>query len=66
MLCCKARPYAPILICMGIVYPFEFFQLDMQGGTFQSYWSFFVGLRGGDLRICGGGDPGPFGNLRCL
>jgi hypothetical protein len=38
----------------------------MQGGTFQSYWSFFVGFRGGERSICGGGEPGPLGNLRCL
>lgn len=38
----------------------------MHGGTFQSYWSFLVGFREGDRRICGGGEPGPFGSFLCL
>lgn len=38
----------------------------MHGGTFQSSMSFLVSFLGGDLRIWGGGDPGPFGSLRCL
>lgn len=38
----------------------------MHGGTFQSYISFFVGFLGGDLKIWGGGDPGPFGSFLCL
>lgn len=38
----------------------------MHGGTFQSYISFWVTLRGGDLWRGGGGEPGPGGNLRCL
>lgn len=38
----------------------------MQGGTFQSYWSFFVGFREGDRRIWCGGEPGPLGSFLCL
>ena len=65
-LCWRFLPSAPILMWMGIVYPLEFFQFEIQGGIFQSSMSFLVSFLGGDLRIWGGGDPGPFGNFLCL
>eukprot|EP00965_Chrysotila_dentata_P240074 6203484-Pleurochrysis_carterae.AAC.2 len=38
-----------------------FFQLEMQGGIFQSCWSLTVTLRGGECITGTGGDGGPRG-----
>ncbi len=43
-----------------------FFQLEMQGGIFQSCWSFTVSGRGGECMTGTGGEPGPRGTLMCL
>ena len=51
------RPSTPTLL---------FFQLEMQGGIFQSCWSFTVSARGGECMTGTGGDPGPRGTLVCL
>lgn len=41
-----------------------FFQLEMQGGIFQSCWSLTVSGRGGECITGTGGDPGPRGTCR--
>ena len=38
-----------------------FFQLEMQGGIFQSCWSFTLTARGGECITGTGGEPGPLG-----
>ena len=38
-----------------------FFQLEMQGGIFQSCWSFTLTARGGECITGTGGEPGPRG-----
>lgn len=38
-----------------------FFQLDTQGGIFQSCWSLTVSGRGGECMTGTGGEPGPRG-----
>jgi hypothetical protein len=43
-----------------------FFQLEMEGGIFQSCWSFTVSGRGGECITGTGGEPGPRGTLMCL
>ncbi|KAI5016391.1 hypothetical protein ZWY2020_006242 [Hordeum vulgare] len=49
---CVHRPSdgANCRLSSGIEYPLGFFQLETQGGTFQSDWSFCEGGRGGELR----------------
>lgn len=42
-----------------------FFQLEMQGGIFQSCWSFTVMGRGGECMIGTGGSPLPRGTFLC-
>ncbi len=41
-----------------------FFQLEMQGGIFQSCWSFTVSGRGGECMTGTGGEPAPRGTCR--
>ena len=60
------RPSACKRMCRGIVKPLAFCQFEIHGGTFQSYMSLFVSLRGGLLIIVGGGDPWGLGILLCL
>ena len=36
------------------MYPFAFYQFEMQAGMRQSSMSYLVNLRGGDLRMTGG------------
>lgn len=42
-----------------------FFQLEMQGGIFQSCWSFTVMARGGECMMGTGGLPVPRGTFLC-
>ncbi len=43
-----------------------FFQLEMQGGIFQSCWSLTLTARGGECITGTGGDPGPRGTYTAL
>ena len=63
---CSPLPSACSRICRGTVYPAAFFQFEMQAGTFQSFWSWAVSCRGGDLRMTGGGSLSPLGTFLCL
>ena len=63
---CSPRPSAARRLSSGIVYPLRFFQLEMHGGIFQSCWSFWVILRGGECITGTGGDGGPRGTRLCL
>ena len=56
---CSPRPSAASRLSSGIVYPLMFFQLEMQGGIFQSFWSLTVILRGGECITGAGGEGGP-------
>merc|ERR1719199_1415423 len=49
-----------------MVYPLMFFQLEMQGGIFQSCWSLTVTFRGGECITGAGGEGGPRGTRLCL
>mmetsp|Transcript_52826 Transcript_52826/g.150608 ORF Transcript_52826/g.150608 Transcript_52826/m.150608 type:complete len:204 (+) Transcript_52826:407-1018(+) len=63
---CRLRPSAARRLSSGMVKPFEFFQLETQGGTFQSFWSFAVSFFAGEWCTGGGGDGGPLGTFLCL
>ena len=52
-------------IGVGAAYPFGFFQLEMQGGIFQSCWSRTETARGGECITGTGGEPGPRGTFLC-
>lgn len=54
---CSPRPSAASRLSSGMVYPLAFFQLEMQGGIFQSIWSLTVTGRGGECMTGTGGDP---------
>jgi hypothetical protein len=56
---CNPRPSAAKRLSSGIVYPFAFFQLDIQGGIIHSCCSLAVTLRGGECKTGAGGDGGP-------
>ena len=62
----RPRPSACSLICNGTVYPAAFFQFEMHAGTFQSFYSYAVAWRGGDLLITGGGSLSPLGTFFVL
>lgn len=57
----RPRPSAARRLSRGMVYPLAFFQLEMQGGIFQSCCSRTLTARGGECITGTGGDPVPRG-----
>lgn len=53
-------------MCSGIVYPFAFYQLEMQAGILNASMSSLVNFRGGDLMMTGGSPSGALMIFLCL
>ena len=61
--CCRTGTGGTAHSCSGRT--LGFFQLEMQGGIFQSCWSFTVMARGGECIMGTGGLPVPRGTFLC-